>query len=77
MVNLTGDGRQGSGQHPQGLLYIHQGRTFIWTQEFLGRLELRRWLWFTPNRVPHLPRGGWWRSFLVLGGILEVRTETN
>ena len=54
MVNLSGDGCEGSGHHPQGLLHFHQGGTVIWTRdlEFLGRVEFWWWLWFTPSLVP-------------------------
>ena len=77
MVNLRGDGHQGSGQHPQGRLHFHQGGTVILTREFLDRLELWWWLWFTLSLVPHFLGVDGGAFFLFLGGIIEIRVDNN
>ena len=49
------------------------------SRKFLDRLKLWWWLWFTPILVPPPPFLGVDGDtfFLFLGGIIEIRTETN
>ena len=66
---------------PQGLLHFLHCGSFILTREFLCWLDLGGWLWSAPILVPPPPHhpflgveGG--ADVLLLGGILEIRTET-
>ena len=75
---LGGNGHQGRHQSPQGLLHFLQCGSFILTREFLCWLDLGGGCGLLLFLCPPPPflgvEGG--ADGLLLGGILEIRTET-